>query len=83
METDRISLREAYFAMFEFLVELYQRTKSDALGSLLGDLSLLPDGSTADPAAWDDWLRCVESARRGNVDARLAIVPPTTGPSRE
>jgi hypothetical protein len=83
METDRISLREAYLAMFEFLDGLYQRTKSDALGSLLGDLSLLPDGKTADPAAWGDWLRCVEKARRDNVDVSLTITPLTKGSYRE
>jgi hypothetical protein len=52
MENDRLTTQEAYFAMFEFIVELYRRTNSDDLGSLLGDLSLLSDGTTADPAAW-------------------------------
>jgi len=83
METDRLSLKEAYLAMFEFLDRLYERTKSDALGSVLGDLSLLPDGSTADPAAWGDWLRCVEKAQQDNVDASLSIAPPPNGPSRK
>ena len=74
--TDHLSLQEAYLSMFEFIVELYKRTKSDDLGAILGDLSLLPDGTTADPAAWSDWLRCVEKVRRDGVDANLAITPP-------
>ncbi|CAM2157420.1 conserved hypothetical protein [Paraburkholderia tropica] len=76
IQTDRLTLQEAYLSMFEFLVELYQRTKSDELGSMLGDLSLLEDGTTADPAAWGDWLKCVEKARRGGIDASLGITPP-------
>jgi hypothetical protein len=76
MENDRLTTQEAYFAMFEFIVELYRRTNSDDLGSLLGDLSLLSDGTTADPAAWGDWLKCVEKARRGGVDASLVITRP-------
>lgn len=57
---------------------LYQRTRSDELGSLLGDLSLLEDGITADPAAWGDWLRCIEKVRRGGVDADLKLKPPAS-----
>ncbi|MFP3709937.1 hypothetical protein SB783_38645 [Paraburkholderia sp. SIMBA_009] len=76
MHSDGLTLQEAYLSMFEFIVELYQRTKSDDLGAILGDLSLLEDGTTADPAAWGDWLRCVEKARRGGVDASLVITPP-------
>ena len=71
--TDLLSYQEAYLAMFEFLVQLYERTQSDALGALLGDLSLLPDGTTADPAAWGDWIRCVEKARRGEGDPSLTL----------
>jgi hypothetical protein len=26
---------------------------------LLADLTIEADGSTLDPAAWDDWVRCV------------------------
>lgn len=76
VQPDSVTLREAYLAMYEFLVELYQRTQSDELGSLLGDLSLLPDGTTADPAAWGDWLRCIERARGGRVDVSLVLPPP-------
>jgi len=38
---------------------------------MLGDLSLLPDGGTAAPAAWQDWLKALEKAKKGSVDARL------------
>ena len=75
-QTDSVTIKAAYLAMYEFLVELYERTQSDELGSLLGDLSLLADGTTADPAAWNDWLRCIEKARGGRVDARLELDPP-------
>lgn len=50
---DCLTLQEAYLAMFEFMAQLYQRTVSDEVGSVLGDLSMLADGTTADPAAWE------------------------------
>jgi hypothetical protein len=78
IQTDRLTLHEAYLSMFEFLVELYRRTNSDELGAILGDLSLLENGLTADPAAWGDWLRCVEKSRRGETDSSLVITPPPT-----
>jgi hypothetical protein len=56
--------KQAFEAMIHFLELHYQRTKSDDLGALLGDLQLLKDGSTADPAAWQDWLQCVKGSRR-------------------
>jgi hypothetical protein len=30
---------------------------------MLGDMSLLPDGGTADPAIWGDWLKCVKEIK--------------------
>jgi hypothetical protein len=74
--TDTLTLKEAYLATYALLVSLYYRTSSDELGSLLGDLGLLADGTTADPAAWGDWLQCVEKARSGKVDARFVLTPP-------
>ena len=52
---------EAYKAMIKFMEKYYERTNSDDIGSLLGDLQLLSDGSTADEAAWTDWLDSVNS----------------------
>ncbi len=51
--------KQAFLAMFYFLDDYYDKTSSDEIGSLLGDLSLLPDGKPADPAAWEDWKKAV------------------------
>lgn len=55
-----LTTKQAFEAMVLFLEEFYNRTQSDDVGALLGQLILLKDGSTADPAAWDDWVECVE-----------------------
>ena len=57
-----LSTDQAFEAMVSFLEQHFERTKSDDIGSLLGDLRILEDGTTADPAAWVEWLRCVEKA---------------------
>lgn len=56
---------QAYAAMFHFLKELYDRTKSDDLGGFLGAMALMEDGSMADPAMRRAWERAVEYALRG------------------
>lgn len=71
--TNMLTQEQAYLAMYEFLVELYQRTENDELGALLGSMSLLPDGCTADPAVWKDWQRCVEGVLGGDTDPRLHL----------
>lgn len=57
---DELTTQQAFKAMVLFLESFYERTKSDDVGGLLGDLILLKDGTTADPAAWDDWMKCVK-----------------------
>ncbi len=67
--SDRITVREGYAAMFCFLERVYELTHGDGLGALLGSMSMLPDGHTADPAAWSDWLE--PSRRPGQVASIL------------
>ena len=43
---DKVSVREAYLAMFEYLRSYYERGQSDEIGSMLGGLSLLSDGES-------------------------------------
>lgn len=53
----KLTIRQSYLAMFNFLVKCYQDTKDDCLGSLLGGFNpdLFVDSMSADPAAWGDW----------------------------
>lgn len=53
--------RQAFDAMVRFLEVYYQETNSDDVGALLGDLQILEDGKTADPAAWEEWLKCLRA----------------------
>jgi len=58
---DRITFLQAYKAMFEFLRDLYYREGQPGnLGRYLGELQILENGNTADPAAWYDWLEVVK-----------------------
>ena len=66
---------QAYLAMYSFLEAHYQRTKSDDIGALLGSMSLLPDGGSADPAVLHEWQAAVDAALSGSVDAALGLGP--------
>lgn len=68
-----LSEHEAYAAMFAFLDDRYQLTKSDDLGALLGSMSLLPSGGTADPAIWEDWLNAIKKAESGHVRVEMEL----------
>jgi hypothetical protein len=61
----------AYKAMFKFLDEYYKRGKSDDIGALLGSLSLLNDGKSADPSMMDDWDEAYVEALKGSDDDYL------------
>ncbi len=66
---------QAYAAMFHFLEDFYFRTKSDDVGSLLGSMSLLPDGGTADPAVAGDWQKAVKFAADGGRAGKMELTP--------
>ncbi|MBD0344400.1 MAG: hypothetical protein ICV63_06110 [Coleofasciculus sp. Co-bin14] len=59
---EKLTERKAFEAMVLFLEGFYERTQSDDVGGLLSDLMMLEDGTTADPAAWEDWIECVQKA---------------------
>jgi hypothetical protein len=69
----KLTKKEAYLAMYSFLENEYEMTKSDDIGSLLGGMSLLQDGSTADPAAWSDWENSINRVKSGEADALLKL----------
>lgn len=66
---EKITLLQAYKAMFELLRDLYYREgQPNNLGSYLSDLQLLESGQTADPASWEDWLIVVERVLDGEKE---------------
>lgn len=65
---DKVSIRDAYLAMFEYLRRYYERGRSDEIGGMLGSLSLLRDGMSADPAAMSDFLVSMDTVRRAEEE---------------
>lgn len=57
--------REAFAAMSLFVNRFAERAGDDLI-TLLGDITLMPDGSTFDPAAWSDWLGCVRDVKQAD-----------------
>jgi len=68
-ENERLTLEQAYCAMFYFLKKEYEMTKSDDIGGLLSSLdgTIWTDGGSADPAAWKDWLDAVKKMRSSSL----------------
>lgn len=73
---DKITVEVAYAAMYKFLENEYEMTKSDDIGGLLGGMSLLRNGKTADPAIWGEWLNAVKKALDEECDIKLKISNP-------
>jgi len=65
--------QQAYAAMFAFLEHWYGMTKSNDVAALLGSLSLLPNGSPADPALASDWSDAVQRAVEGRVNVTMQL----------
>jgi hypothetical protein len=53
---------EALRAMQLFLRQFYDRAGND-METLIADISIERDGGTLDPAAWEDWMRCITEVR--------------------
>jgi hypothetical protein len=51
---DKITIKEAYAAMYAYLEMLYDMTGSDDLGGFLGGMSLLEDGTPVLPSTLDE-----------------------------
>jgi hypothetical protein len=59
MEEKEISIEDAYKAMFYYIENLYELTKSSDLGGFLGAMVLL-DGKPMDSAVWEDWIDAIK-----------------------
>lgn len=58
-----IEEHDAFIAMRLFLEQFYGRAGND-METLIADLTLETDGNPLDPAAWDDWLVCIQKAKQ-------------------
>jgi len=74
---DTVSLRTAFAIMQRYLESYRKHTSDDVeVGALLGDIQMLQDGSTADPAALGDWLTVAEVVMRGGHGPLLMQLTP-------
>ena len=69
-DEDTLTVQQAFLAMFNFLEIHFERLGPGEIGTVLSEISLLPDGGTLDPAAWDDWMNSVRKAKNGEVDPK-------------
>ncbi len=70
----QLTKQQAYLAMYSFLDKQFS-LGCEKLGSILGSMSLLADGTPADPALASDWDEAVTAAASGQVDAQLSLQP--------
>jgi hypothetical protein len=57
---ENLTKEQAFKSMVIFLEGFYERTQSDGVGGLLGDMMLRENGTTSDPAVWEDWIKSVQ-----------------------
>ncbi len=63
----KLTVEEAYRAMFHYLEHVYDETRSKELAEMLGSMSLLEDGKPADTAVWEDWIQAVKKVKEQKV----------------
>ena len=51
--------QNVFIDLYDILKGYYDETKSDMIGALLGQIVLFEDGTTSDPASWNDWMVAV------------------------
>jgi len=71
---NKLTNLQAFNAMRLFLEKYYEQTSSDDVGALLSDMLFLEDGGTADPAAWNDWIECVDKALEEKEEKKFLIL---------
>ena len=62
-----LTVRQAFEAARLCIHAYWERggSKSDDLALLLGDIEMMPDHGTADPAQWRDWLETMDAVAAG------------------
>jgi hypothetical protein len=66
---------QAYAAMYYFLDQIWSRVNTMELVDVLSDMTLLPDGTLADPAVSEEWKEAVDYALNGGKAGVLELGP--------
>jgi hypothetical protein len=67
----KLTIDEAYDAVVDYLDKYYNRTGyTGGIGALLSEMYLLTDGTSADPAALEDWKKSVDKILSQNPRVR-------------
>ena len=74
----KLSIYQAYCVMIDYLDKYYFKVYADDIGDLLGGMVFLEDGSTADGAAWEDWIEAIDKVKpshdvHNNKDILLTV----------
>ena len=66
-ETTYLTTEQGYEAAYRFVAQYYERERIVPFMLMLTSMTPTADRErTNDPAAWHDWLRCVEETLAGN-----------------
>ena len=86
LDTQNYPELEGYNKFFSILVTIFHENNYGEVGVLLSEMEILSDGSTSDPAAWDDWMKAINKVTKNNVDTDstsnsgdASSIPLTTG----
>ena len=64
---------QAYAAVFYFLEQFWSRAETMQVADVLSGMSLLADGTPADPDMTKDWRNAVDYALNGGKAGRLEL----------
>jgi hypothetical protein len=73
MNEEQLSAKEAYAAMYAFLENWWNLTKSADLAGLIGSMSLLPNGNSVDASLAYDWREALSKAYACQVNTSLEL----------
>ncbi|PJI07264.1 MULTISPECIES: hypothetical protein [Clostridium] len=73
----KLTLKQAYMSMFYYLCSIWNKVKDDKTIYNIDDFSAFMGGinpflfkgsMSADPAAWEDWISCVNKIESNNSE---------------
>lgn len=70
---DVLTSKDAYVAMYAFLMKFNSTFKSDDVEILLTGMSTAQDGRPMDDAYLIEWNECVAKALKGEVSTRIEL----------